>query len=135
MPLEIRHNRAEHTHENEQFRRVASNLRALFEQNSWDGLLIGNPFNEDYGRFRADAILLYNHGLVVIDFKDYSGTISLPEGDNSFRLSKWYTENPIDKQRIEIKAGARFINPFRQLHAYRGEMFEIVRNNIYLNKV
>jgi hypothetical protein len=135
MTLEIRHNRAEHTHENEQFRRVASNLRALFEQNSWNGLLIGNPFNENFGRFRADAILLYDHGLVVIDFKDYSGTITLPEGDNSFRTSKWYTENQTDKQRIEIKAGARFINPFRQLHSYRGEMFEVVRNNIYLNKV
>jgi len=135
MPLEVRHNRAEHTHENVQFRRVASNLRALFEQNLWNGLLIGNPFNENYSRFRADAILLYNHGLIVIDFKDYSGTITLPEGDNSFRSSKWYTENPTDKQRIEIKAGARFINPFRQLHAYRGEMFEVVRNNIYLNKV
>lgn len=135
MPLEVRHNRAEHTHENEQFRRVASNLRALFEQNSWNGLLIGNPFNEDYDRFRADAILLYNHGLVVIDFKDYSGTITLPDGDNSFRSLKWYTEHPTDKQRIEIKAGARFINPFRQLQAYREKMFEIVRNNIYLNKV
>ena len=135
MSLEVRHNRAEHTHENEQFRRVASNLRALFEQNSWNGLLIGNPFNESFDRFRADAILLYDHGLVVIDFKDYRGTITLPEGDNSFRSSKWYTESPTDKQRIEIKAGARFINPFRQLHAYRGEMFEVVRNNIYLNKV
>lgn len=135
MSLEIRHNRAEHTHENEQFRRVASSLRGLFERNSWNGLLIGNPFNEDFGRFRADAVLLYDHGLVVIDFKDYRGTITLPDGDSPFRATKWYTENPTDKQRIEIKAGARFINPFRQLHAYRGEMFEVVRSNIYLNKV
>jgi len=135
MSLEVRHNRAEHTHENEQFRRVASNLRALFEQYSWNGLLIGNPFHDDFGRFRADAILLYNHGLIVIDFKDYRGTLILPDREDSFRSLKWYTENVTDKQRIEIKAGARFINPFRQLHAYRGEMFEVVHNNIYLNKV
>lgn len=135
MPLEIRHNRAEHTHENEQFRRVATSLRVLFEQNSWDGLLIGNPFNESFGRFRADAILLYTHGLVVIDFKDYSGTIDLPEKEGSFKSSKWYTENAIDKERIEIKAGAWFINPFRQLQAYRGEMYEIIEQNIYLKGV
>lgn len=131
MPLEIRHNRAEHTHENEQFRRVATMLRSLFEQNSWDGLLIGNPFNEDFGRFRADAILLYDHGLVVIDFKDYRGTIILPQNEDTFKSSMWYTENPANKGTVEIKGGV-FINPFRQLQAYRGVMYEVVDQNIYL---
>lgn len=135
MSLEVRHNRAEHTHENEQFRRVASSLRYFFEQKQWDGLLIGNPFNEAFCRFRADAILFYNHGLVIIDFKDYSGTINLPPHENEFKSSKWYSENPLDKQRIEIKAGSRFINPFRQLQAYREALFEVIRSNIYLNGV
>jgi hypothetical protein len=133
MGLEIRHNRAEHTHENEQFRRVATSLNLLFDQKGWQGLLIGNPFNDDYSRFRADAILLYDHGLVIIDFKDYSGTIKLPSKEDEFQSIKWYTESDADKNRIEIKAGARFVNPFRQLKSYREAMFEIIRNNIVLN--
>ena len=46
MSLEILHNRAEHTHENEQFRRVAIELRSVFIQKNWEGILIGNPFND-----------------------------------------------------------------------------------------
>ena len=46
MSLEILHNRAEHTHENEQFRRVAIELRSVFIKKNWEGILIGNPFNE-----------------------------------------------------------------------------------------
>jgi hypothetical protein len=132
MALEIRHNRADHTHENEQFRRVAFSLKVLFDQKNWSGLLIGNPFNENFSRFRADAILFYDHGLVIIDFKDYKGTIRLPPNEEEFRTSKWYSESDSDKQRIEIKAGARFINPFRQLNAYREAMYEIIKNNIIL---
>ena len=62
MSLEILHNRAEHTHENEQFRRCALELQTIFSQRNWDGLLIGNPFNDNFHRFRADALLLYNNG-------------------------------------------------------------------------
>ncbi|MBX0332987.1 hypothetical protein K3G39_07030 [Pontibacter sp. HSC-14F20] len=133
MALEIRHNRADHTHENEQFRRIAISLKLLFKQRNWSGLLIGNPFNENYSRFRADAILLYDHGLVIIDLKDYKGTIKLPPNEQEFKIAKWYSESDVDKQRIEIKAGARFINPFRQLSSYRDSMFEIIKNSIVLN--
>ena len=133
MSLEVLHNRADHTHENEQFRRFVSSLNSIFEQKKWNGLLIGNPFNESYSRFRADAILLYNHGLIIIDFKDYRGTIKLPPNDNEFEMTKWYTESEKDKSRLEIKAGASFINPYRQLKYYRAAFFEIVEKNIFLN--
>ena len=133
MSLEILHNRAEHTHENEQFRRCALELQAVFSQRNWDGILIGNPFNDNFYRFRADAILCYNHGLILIDFKDYQGTINLPPNDEEFQSAKWYSESSNDKSRIEIKAGSRFINPFRQLKAYREAFYEIIEKNIYLN--
>jgi len=133
MSLEILHNRAEHTHENEQFRRVVLELRSVFIQKNWEGILIGNPFNDNYHRFRADAILCYNHGIILIDFKDYRGTIKLPPNDDEFHNSKWYTESDKDKSRIEIKAGSRFINPFRQLKAYREAFYEVIEKNIYLN--
>ena len=133
MSLEILHNRAEHTHENEQFRRCALELQAVFSQRNWDGILIGNPFNDNFHRFRADAILCYNYGLILIDFKDYQGTINLPPNDEEFQNTKWYSESNSDKSRIEIKAGSRFINPFRQLKAYREAFYEIIEKNIYLN--
>lgn len=134
MALEIRHNRAENTHENVQFRRVALSLIKLFEQKSWDGIFIGNPFNENFMGFRADAILLYNYGLLIIDFKDYQGSIKLPEIQSDFENQRWYVENDLDKDRIELKGGSNFINPFRQLKYYRQIFFEVVHNNLFLGK-
>ena len=56
MALEVLHQQAA-THENEQFRRVVKIVDAAFKKHNYDGILIGNPFNEKYRRFRADAIL------------------------------------------------------------------------------
>lgn len=127
MSLKVTHNRAEHTHENIQFRRVSSALKQLFEKKDWNGLLIGNPFNEDYSRFRADALLFYNHGVIIIDFKDYRGEIKLPANDQDFRLTKWNNLTP-SGDRILIKAGNRFINPFIQLDSYRSVLKEVISN-------
>ncbi|MEC5167243.1 hypothetical protein RCH18_002995 [Flavobacterium sp. PL11] len=132
MGLEIRHNRAENFHENTQFRRIALNLKQLFISKGWDGLLLGNPESEIFSRFRADAILLYNHGLLIIDLKDYQGKINLPVRDDEFTINKWYLETENDKFRLEIK-GASFINPFIQLKSYRQVMYEVISNNIILN--
>jgi len=132
MALTVKHNRASHTHENEQFRRVASSLKILFKQKGWTGLLIGNPFNEKYSRFRPDAILLYDHGIIIIDFKVYKGTLKFPNNKNDFEMSQWYTESEDDKKRTVVKAGNRFINPFKQLHSYREAFKEIVRSEIQL---
>jgi len=135
MALSVKHNRANHTHENEQFRRVASSLKILFKQKGWTGLLIGNPFNEIYSRFRADAILLYDHGLIIVDFKVYGGTLKLPGNKNDFEMSQWYTESDDDKKRTVVKAGNRFINPFKQLFSYREAFKEIVRSEIQLSNL
>lgn len=57
MSLEILNNRTNNTHENEQFRRVVEIIEIAFNKLGYNGVLIGNPFNESYSRFRADAIL------------------------------------------------------------------------------
>ena len=88
MSLEVLNNRTEHTHENEQFRRVVEIIETTFDKLGYNGLLIGNPFNENYYRFRADAILYYNNGLILIDFKDYRGIINLPPTENEFHNEK-----------------------------------------------
>ena len=92
MSLEILNNRTNHTHENEQFRRTVDIIESVFDKLGYDGLLIGNPFNETYSRFRADAILFYNNGLIIIDFKDYQGIIKLPPNESEFHTTKWYNE-------------------------------------------
>lgn len=135
MALKVKHNRANHTHENEQFRRVASSLKILFKQKGWSGLLIGNPFNEIYSRFRADAILLYDHGLIIVDFKVYGGTLKLPCKKDDFEMLQWYTESDEDKKRTLVKAGNKFINPFKQLNSYREAFKEIVRSEIQLTNL
>lgn len=131
MGLEITHNRAPNFHENTQFRRIAIELKKLFIQQGWDGLLIGNPESENCSRFRADAILLYNHGLLVIDLKDYQGTINLPIEDDEFAKDKWYIEAEKDKFLLEVK-GASFGNPFIQLKSYRQIFYDVINNDIIL---
>ncbi len=133
MNLEILNNRTENTHENEQFRRVVSIIENTFEKLGYKGLLIGNPFNDSFYKFRGDAILLYDNGLVIIDFKDYQGNIKLPPNVEEFQTTKWYNESDKDRSRLEIKAGKNFINPFRQLKYYREAFYEIVEKNLYLN--
>lgn len=133
--LEILNNRTGHTHENEQFRRVVDIIETTFDKLGYNGLLIGNPFNESYSRFRADAILYYNNGLILIDFKDYKGIIKLPPNENEFHSTKWHNESPKDRSRLEIKAGASFINPFRQLVFYRNAFRELVEKNKFLDRI
>jgi hypothetical protein len=133
--LEILNNRTGHTHENEQFRRVVNIIETTFDEFGYNGLLIGNPFNESYSRFRADAILYYNNGLVLIDFKDYKGIIKLPPNENEFHSSKWHNESLKDRTRLEIKAGSSFINPFRQLASYRNAFRELVDKNKYFDRI
>lgn len=133
MALEILHQQAA-THENEQFRRVVKIMDAVFKKHGFNGILVGNPFNENYRRFRADAILFYNHGVVIIDFKDYSGQLILPRGDDEFKCYPWYAETSSDHQAIEVKAGAHFLNPFLQLASYRNAFREIVEHNLILKQ-
>ncbi|MBQ7869169.1 MAG: hypothetical protein IJ355_02390 [Prevotella sp.] len=133
MALEVLHQQAA-THENEQFRRVVKIIDTVFRKHNYDGILIGNPYNENYRRFRADAILLFNHGVVIIDFKDYAGQLNIPRGDDEFKRCHWSVEKALDHQTIEVKAGAHFLNPFLQLASYRTAFKEIVEHNPILKQ-
>ena len=134
MGLQIFHNRAENTHENEQFRRIAKDLILFFDKMQWDGLLIGNPENPNFSRFRADAMLYYTNGLLIIDLKDYAGDIKLPPNSNEFTITKWYIDTEVDSRRIEIKGGSRFVNPFKQLESYRNSFIELINSNLVLSE-
>lgn len=126
MSLEVYNNRTENKHENQQFRRVVDILKRTFDALNYKGVLIGNPDNKDFFSFKADAILLYDNGLVLIDFKDYSGIIRLPKNENDFSRSTWFHEDKNDRSSRAIKAGKNFRNPFHQLSVYRGVFKEMV---------
>ncbi|MBM1105170.1 NERD domain-containing protein [Aurantibacter crassamenti] len=134
MGLEIRFIKTKNPQENKQFRRVVNLLIPFFEKQGWDGLFIGNPESENFQYFRADAILLYPYGLLVLDFKNFSGQIPLPADNASFREAPWYIDTPEDKERIIVKAGSYHKNPFRQLERYRNEMKSIIQTDITLRK-
>lgn len=134
MGLKVLFNKTDNLHENVQFDRVALHLVPFFEKLGWEGLLIGNPFNEDYPRFRADAILLYTNGLIIIDFKDYQGEIVMPSNDEDFRIKPWFN-NTTDGNRIKIEAGNRHANPFMQLNSYRGVMKGIIGDDSLMRYV
>lgn len=134
MPLDVLHHQSQ-THENEQFRRVVKIMDAVFKKHGYEGILVGNPFNENYRRFRADAVLFYNNGVVLFDFKNYSGELVLPRGADEFKSFPWYTENANDHQVIEVKAGAHFLNPFLQLTSYRNAFREIIEHNSVFKQI
>ncbi len=134
MSLEVLFNKTENLHENVQFDRVAKHLISFFKAQEWDGLLIGNPFNEDYPRFRADAILLYTNGLIIIDFKDYKGEIIMPVNDDEFRTKPWFI-NTSDGNCIKIEAGNNHTNPYKQLDRYRGVLKGVVQDDGLLRYV
>ena len=130
MALEIRHNKAENSHENVQFGRIANYWQQYFEYKEWDGLLIGNPehVEEEFSQFRADAILLYEGGLLILDLKDYSGELILPEPPKDFAKDKWFCKVDEGENVITVDGGS-FANPFMQLGAYRYVMKNIIRAN------
>ncbi|MGI6305534.1 MAG: hypothetical protein ACOXZQ_06640 [Bacteroidales bacterium] len=76
-------------------------MKLLFEKMQWDGILIGNPENSDFSRFKADALLYYNNGLIIIDLKDYAGEVKLPPNSSEFKTTKWYIDTDKDNRRIE----------------------------------
>ena len=128
MGLEVIYTEFYHTHENDQFRRIANGLIQFFEDQSWDGILIANPENDDFSWFRADAILFYHKAFVIIDFKDYSGELYIPEDEVDFAEEMWYKESENDCKTLEIKGGSHG-NPFRQLKNYRTTFYQLLEQN------
>lgn len=122
--LRVYNTPTEHTHENEQFRRVALKLSTFFEAFDYTGILIGNPYNEDYIRFRADALLIYDKGVVIIDFKNYYGELFFSQNIDGFKSEQWFIQPSPSKPQIPVKGGS-YINPFFQLSKYR-DLFKSV---------
>lgn len=124
--LEIRKGTASKNYENSFFREFADSLKKMFDKYSLDGLLIANPECEFDTRLQIDVLLITCNALLIIDFKNYDGKITLPPKDD-FELGSWKNEKG------DIIKGGSYINPFIQLKNQKKTFYQS-RRNVYKAK-
>jgi hypothetical protein len=121
MALEIRGNQFDYTHENRAFRDVARQLKALFNDQGWNGLLLGNPYCETNPNLQIDFLLYGPEFCIIFDMKDYDGTICIPSEDE-FESIPWKVK---DKD-FSVKGGSH-VNPFVQLQNHRNQTLSLLK--------
>lgn len=121
--LEVRKNTYSKNYENTFFREFARHLHKSFADNGRSGLLIGSPFCEVDERLQIDALLITDQVVCIIDFKNFSGKIKLPN-ERNFEMGIW--TNAIGDQ---IKGGSS-INPFIQLKNQKRRFSEVYNKHI-----
>ncbi len=121
--LEVRKNTYTKNYENTFFREFARHLHKSFEDNGRSGLLIGSPFCEVDERLQIDALLITDQVVCIIDFKNFSGKINLPN-ERNFEMGIW--TNATGDQ---IKGGSS-INPFIQLKNQKRRFSEVYNKHI-----
>lgn len=109
----------EHTHENKAFNRLYDDLtqHCLFTGQDWH--LLSNFY---VGSRELDALLIKPNALIIIDFKDYSGTLGFSES------GPWMMEVEPGHS-VEVKGGAS-VNPLRQLTINKHALIEFLSRNM-----
>ena len=113
--LKIYKGEANRSHENTFFRYFSSTLMALFERNGMNGVLLGMPKSLIWDDLQIDALLITKGTITIIDFKDYTGDVILPNED-VFKYGRWETSSG-----IQVKGGSS-VNPFTQLAKQRHKL-------------
>lgn len=118
--LEVRYGIAAKSHENTFFRQFAQSLKTYFDSHGINGLLLGFPICRVREDLQIDALLITDRTMVIIDFKDYSGTVTLPDETN-FKKGTWRLSNGL------VVKGGSSPNPFYQLGLQRDRLGSILR--------
>lgn len=105
------------SYENTFFREFSQSLAAVFQQRNWNGILLGMPTCRTREDLQIDCLLITPHQIIIIDFKNYSGTLQLPS-DSDFYKKPW----PMNEHLI-VRAGSS-INPFLQLERQREKLID-----------
>ena len=114
--LEVRCGIADYSHENEFFRFFSRELKGFFDEKGLDGILLGMPTSLVMTEsLQIDALLITDSMIVIIDFKDYDGVLTLPDEDDFFG-GAWLTN-----EGIRVKGG-NSPNPYSQLSKQRGKL-------------
>lgn len=125
--LEIHKGRFCRSYENSFFREFTESLEEFFLARKLKGLLLGCPTCEQSKNLQMDVLLVTPGAICVIDFKNYSGVVTLPEWDD-FADGQWLINN-----RGRVKGGSGNKNPFRQLSIQKNRLAEVIRKQIVPN--
>ena len=121
--LEIRKGKSSKSYENHFFRAMADKLAHIFQENNWDGLLIGMPQCKIREDLQIDCLLITEQQIVLIDFKNYSGKVTLPT-EQSFRYGQWMLQ---DGKMIK---GGSAVNPYMQIGKQRKKFIQEVSRKL-----
>ncbi|MGG4489724.1 nuclease-related domain-containing protein [Metabacillus idriensis] len=122
--LEVRKGKSTKSYENEFFRKVSVELTQVFEQRHWNGILLGMPECMTREDLQIDCLLVTENQIIIIDFKDYSGTLELPSEEN-FRFGRWAINGD-----VTIKGGSS-PNPFSQIGKQRLKLINELKYRLY----
>lgn len=118
--LEVRYGTAAKSHENTFFRRFAQSVKSYFDSHGMNGLLLGFPICLVREDLQIDALIITEKTMIIIDFKDYAGTLTLPE-EADFKKGTWRMSDG-----LTVKGGSS-PNPFYQLGLQRERLSGILR--------
>ncbi|WP_431156746.1 NERD domain-containing protein [Winogradskyella poriferorum] len=120
MPIKVYRNKFEHVHENIFFRKLALELIERYKYSKGQYAFIGNPVitDQDGQRVAPDALFISSSSFVIIDFKNYSGELELPEPEN-FRVENWTINGK------SVKGGNQK-NPYIQLSKHKQKIGDYI---------
>lgn len=109
----------DHTHENKAFNRLYDALSQHCLSTGQDWHLLANFY---VGSRELDALLIKPNALVIIDFKEFSGTLEFSES------GPWIMTDESGRN-VEVKGGAS-VNPLRQLTINKNAMIDFLSRNM-----
>jgi superfamily I DNA and/or RNA helicase len=114
----------EHSHENSFFRVFSLQLRNRFKDIDGLNILIGNLSCNGH---QIDALFIASGKIIVIDFKNYGGTLTFSE-NNPWQMA---TGNDF----VFVQGGGGIRNPYHQVNAYRFSLMQFLgdRQNDFLD--
>lgn len=121
--LELRKGKSTKSYENDFFRLLASGLITEFDKRGWNGLLMGMPESLAFEGLQIDCLLITNDQIILIDFKNYSGDLELPEAE-SFAYGFWLINGE-----VAVRGGSS-INPYKQLGKQRAKLAKVLEKTM-----
>ncbi len=110
----------EHTHENRAFNDLFDALQQHCIATEQDWYLLGNFF---VGSRELDAMVIKPNALIIIDFKEFNGTLQFSEE------GPWLISSAETGDSVTVKGGAS-INPLRQLRLNKGAVLDFLSRNL-----
>jgi hypothetical protein len=121
--LELRKGKSSKSYENDFFRYLAAGLTAAFDRKGWGGLLMGMPASLAHENLQIDCLLITDDQIILIDFKNYSGDLELPDAA-SFDYGRWMINGE-----IPVKGGSSS-NPYKQIGKQRIKLIRMLERKV-----